>query len=161
MVAKQLYLGQTFAEHTKRPRNSSAPKTLNLLNDTVFFKIPGTQTSLIFSRFSKVISQSELDLCIIEGIVSNFNTVLAKGKDGFLPLNSAEFKYGNVVINMDDFSAPSFRMSYASVITTLRGIALFTSMHGYYAMSFDVYEGKKGHVGTGEFGPIVPGIGMP
>ena len=103
-----------------------------------------------------MVSQSELNLCIIEGIASNFNNVLAKGKDGFLPLNSAEYKYGNVVINMDDFAAPTFRMTYNSVVTTLRGIALFTSMHGYYGMSFDVYEGRKGHVGTGEFGPILP-----
>ena len=111
---------------------------------------------LIFSRFSKVVSQSELDLCIIEGIVSSFDKVLAKGKDDVLPLNSVQYKYGNVVVTVDDFSPPSFRMSYASVITTLRGIALFTSMHGYYAMSFDVYQGKDGHVGTGQFGAIIP-----
>ena len=132
------------------------PKTLTSPNDDVTFKIPGTQISLIFSRFSKVISQQELDLCVIEGITSIFNNVLAKGKDGFLPLNSAEYKYGNVVINVDDFSSPAFRMTYASVVTSLRGIALFTSMRGYYSMSFDVYEGKKGHVGTGQFGPILP-----
>lgn len=103
-----------------------------------------------------MISQSELDLCIIEGIVSNFDKVLAKGKDGVLPLNSAEYKYGNVVVIVDDFSPPAFRMSYASVITTLRGIALFTSQYGYYAMDFDVYQGKVGRVGTGQFGAIIP-----
>lgn len=159
-MAGQLYLkpDPLLSNSNKRPTNSSAPKYLTLLNtDNVPFKIPGTQTTLIFSHFSKVISQSELDLCVIEGITAIFNNVLDKGKDGFLPLNAVDYKYGNVVVNVYDFSAPAFRMTYASVVTTLRGIALFASMHGYYAVAFDVYEGKKGHVGTGEFGPIVPG----
>ena len=78
------------------------------------------------------------------------------GKDGYLPLNSADYKYGNVVINVYDFSAPSLRMTNALVVSTLRGIALFTNVRGYYSTSFDVYDAKKGHVGTGEFGPIIP-----
>ena len=57
---------------------------------------------------------------------------------------------------MDDFNTPSFRMTYASLVPTLRGIALFTSLFGYYAASFDVFDSKKGHVGTGDFGPILP-----
>ena len=127
-----------------------------LLNNSMTFNIPGTQTSLTFSKFSKLTSQTELDLCVIEGIGSLFGTVLAKGKDGFLPLNSVEYKYGNVVINMYDFSAPAFRMTYATVVTALRGIALFTSIYGYYGMAFEVYDGIKGHVGTGDFGSILP-----
>ena len=99
----------------------------------------------------------ELDLCIIEGLGTLFGNALAKGKDGNLPLNSVEYKYGNVVINIHDFSAPTFRMTYSSVVNTLRGIAFFTSMHGfYYGMAFDVYDEKTGHVGTGELGPILP-----
>lgn len=85
-----------------------------------------------------------------------FDKVLAKGKDGFLPLSAVDYKYGNVVINVYDFSAPAFRMTYASVVSTLRGIALFTSLYGYYEMGFEVYEDERGHVGTGDFGPIVP-----
>ena len=127
-----------------------------LLNNSITFNIPSTQTSLVFSKFSELISQTELDLCVIEGIGFLFGTVLAKGKDGFLPLNSVEYKYGNVVINMYDFSAPAFRMTYASVVSVLRGIALFTSIYGYYGMTFEVYDRTKGHVGTGEFGSIIP-----
>ena len=47
-------------------------------------------------------------------------------------------------------------MTYASVASTLRGVALFTSLFGYYGMTFDVWNGDKGHVGTGEFGLIIP-----
>lgn len=88
--------------------------------------------------------------------MSLFGTVLVKGTDGFLPLNSVDYKYGNLVINVYDFSAPSLRMTYASVVLTLRGIALFASLYGYYGMSFEVYQGETGHVGTGDFGPIIP-----
>ncbi|KAF6240839.1 hypothetical protein HO173_000631 [Letharia columbiana] len=138
------------------PINASGPQNVSPLNNTIIFYIPGTQTSLVFSRFTKVISQTELDLCVIEGIGYLFGAVLAKGGDGFLPLNRVEYKYGNVVINVHDFAAPSFRMTYASVVSTLRGIALFTSMYGYFGMAFEVYDGKKGHVGTGDFGGIIP-----
>lgn len=71
-------------------------------------------------------------------------------------MNSVDYKYGNVVINVYDFSAPAFRMTYASVVATLRGIALFTSLYGYCGMAFEVYDHKWGHVGTGDLGPIIP-----
>lgn len=132
--------------------------TLNnvtLLNG-ITFRVPGTQISLILSKFGRLISQVELDLCIIEGIASIFATTLAKGKDGPLPLSAVDYKYGNVVINVHDFSAPAFSMTYASVVSTLRGIALFSSLHGYRGTVFDVYDGKNGHVGTGDWGPIIP-----
>lgn len=92
---------------------------------------------------------------MIEGIGSLFDKVLANGKDGFLPFNTVDYRYGNVVINVYDFSAPSLRMTYASVVLTLRGIALFTSMHGYYGMTFDVYN-ETSHIGIGDFGSIIP-----
>lgn len=127
-----------------------------LLNNTITFNIPDTQISLILSKVSDLVSQTELDLCIIEGISSILGTVLSKGKDGFLPLNSVQYKYGNVVINAHDFSSPAFRMTYAMVASALRGIALFTSLYGYYAMVFEVYDQKEGHVGAGDFGLIIP-----
>ncbi|CAD6587495.1 MAG: hypothetical protein ASARMPRED_003164 [Alectoria sarmentosa] len=138
------------------PINASVLQQAALLNASITFNIPGTEINLIFSRFANVISQTELELCIIEGIASLFGAVLVRGKDGFLPLNSVDYKYGNLVINVYDFSSPSFRMTYASVVSTLRGIALFTSLYGYYGMSFEVYQGRTGHVGTGDFGPIIP-----
>ncbi|KAL9124305.1 MAG: hypothetical protein Q9175_008235, partial [Cornicularia normoerica] len=92
-------------------RNASTLHNVVVLNNSITFVIPGTQTSLIFSRFFKLISQTELDLCVIEGIGSLFDKVLANGKDGFLPFNTVDYRYGNVVINVYDFSAPSLRMT--------------------------------------------------
>lgn len=128
-----------------------------LLNGSVTFKVPGSQISLAFSGITKLISQTELDLCVIEGIGSLFVTVLARGRDGFLPLGFVDYKYGNVVINIHDFSAPSFRMTYAKVVPTLRGIALFASLYGYHEMAFEVFDGKSGRIGTGDLGQIIPG----
>ena len=102
-----------------------------------------------------LISQTELDLCVIEGMVVLFDQVLAQGKDGFLLRNAVEYKYGNTVINVYDFMPPSLRMTYASVVSTLRGIALFTSLYGYHATTFDVYDSVR-HVGSGDFGLIIP-----
>lgn len=139
-----------------RPTNASTLQNAALLNVSITFHVPDTQISLIFSGFSNLISQTELELCVIEGLGVLFGRVLAKGKDGFLPLNSVDYKYGNVVINVYDFSAPAFRMTYASVVSTLRGIALFTSFYGYYEMGFEIYNDGTGHVGTGDFGLIIP-----
>ena len=141
-------------------RNASIPQNVTSLNNTLdalTFPVPGTNIKLVFSKYSKLVSQNELDLCVIEGISSIFDKILQKGKDGTLPLGSVEYKYGNVVINVYDFSPPAFAMTYASVASTLRGVALFTSLFGYYGMTFDVYNVEKGHVGTGEFGMILPG----
>ena len=140
-------------------RNASIPQNITSLNntaDSITFPVPGTNIKLVFSRYSPLISQGELDLCVIEGISSIFDKILIIGKDATLPLNSVEYKYGNVVINVYDFSPPSFAMTYASVASTLRGVALFTSQLGYYGMTFDVYKIDKGHVGTGDFGMIIP-----
>ena len=128
-----------------------------MLSGIITFRIPDSQISLTFSKFSHLISQTELDICVIEGIGSLFRTVLAKGKDGSLPLNLVNYKYGNIVVNVHSFSPPALQMTYASVVSTLRGIALFTSLYGYYGMAFEVYDGGKGHVGTGDLGPIIPG----
>lgn len=143
---------------TLGPINASIPKNVTSLNntlDSITFLIPGTKIKLVFSIFSSLVSQVELDLCVIEGISSILDKTLIKGKDAILPVGSVEYKYGNVVINVYDFSAPAFRMTYASVASTLRGIALFTSLFGYYGVAFEVYN-EKGHVGTGEFGQIIP-----
>ena len=137
-------------------RNASIPQNTTSLNNPLSFYVPGTKIKLVFSKYSGLVSQSELDLCVIEGISSILDKILIKGKDYPLPLNRVEFKYGNVVINVYDFSAPAFAMTYASVASTLRGVALFTSLFGYYGMTFDVWSGDKGHVGTGELGLIIP-----
>ena len=140
-------------------RNASIPQNVTSLNGTVdiiTFLVPGTKIKLVFSKYSALVSQVELDLCVIEGISSIFDKILIKGKDATLPLGSVDYKYGNVVINVYDFSAPAFAMTYASVASTLRGVALFTSLFGYYGMTFDVYNVEKGHVGSGEFGMIIP-----
>lgn len=120
------------------------------------FPIPETQTTIIFTDWSGLLSSSEMDLCIIEGINKLFKSVLAEGKDSYLPLRRVEYRYGNVAIEIHDFSTPAYRMTYSGVVATLRGLALFASQHGYYGSTFDVYDGKQGHVGTGELRPIIP-----
>ena len=140
-------------------RNVSTSQIVSPVNNTdgtINFLVPGTKIKLVFSTYSALVSQVELDLCVVEAISNIFDKVLIRGKDTTLPLNSVDFKYGNVVINVYDFSPPAFAMTYASVVTTLRGVALFTSLFGYYGVTFEVYNGDEGHVGSGELGLIIP-----
>ncbi len=66
------------------------------------------------------------------------------------------YRYGNVVINVEDFSSPKFRMTNGILVSTLRGIAHFTNLYGYVCMQIDIYDGLWGHVGTGDLGEIIP-----
>lgn len=124
------------------------------------FIVPGTPISLQFSNLEKnFLSQGELDMCVIEGFAEIFDKVIAKGKDGFLPPpNTWSSKYGNTVINLEDFCPPTYRMSYLDLVTALRGIALFANQGAYLEMHVDVWNKYLGHVGTGDMGSIVPGM---
>ena len=137
-------------------QNISSASNISANGETFTFTVPGTPISLDLSNFHGLLNQGELDLCVIEGFASIFNIVVAKGSDVDLPLNSWSSRYGNVVINVDDFAPPSFRMTYGVVATMLRGIALFASMHGFVEMQVEVYNKQKGHLGTGEVGRILP-----
>lgn len=124
--------------------------------DTFMFAVPGTPISLMLSKFHGLLSQGELDLCIIEGLGSIFESVVAKGTDGGLPLHTWSSEWANNIINIDDFHPPDFVMTYGYLVTVLRGIALFTSQHGYVEMDFHVYLDNEGYIGAGNLGQIIP-----
>ena len=128
--------------------------TTGLGGDLVILTVPGTKTSIHFNKYGNLLHQGELDLCIIEALGSIFATTVMRGKDGFLPLHMKMYRYGDVVIHVEDFSSPTFRMTYGILVSTLRGIALFASLYGFVEMKIDIYDGKWGHVGTGELGEI-------
>ncbi|KAL8824968.1 MAG: hypothetical protein Q9191_004697 [Dirinaria sp. TL-2023a] len=125
------------------------PANLTTLGDLKSFRVPGTKTTLTFSDWGSLLSQTETDLCVVEGLGAAFASVVASKKDGFLPRNKFVQKYGNVEIMVQDYSQPAFRMTYGVVTNMLRGIALFMSMYGYYEMGVSVYDSSYGHVGAG------------
>ena len=113
--------------------------------------------SLILTNFHGLLNQAEVDLCVIEGIASLFDIAVKEGSDGFLPLRKWSVKYGNTIINIEDHQPPSYRMTYRTIVTALRYIALFASQYGYVDMQFEVWDKYDGHVGDGEIGEIIPG----
>ena len=135
------------------PPNISIPQ--NLTNE-IRFLVPGTQTRLIFSDPGPLLSQTEHQLCVIEALGSIFATVVAKRADGFLPRYSVAYRYGNVVIELHDYSPPDFRLTYGIVVSTLRGLAFYASLYGYFSTNLDIYDGHWGHVGVGSSGLIIP-----
>ena len=113
------------------------------------FHVPGTKTTLTFSDWGKLLSQTEADLCVVEGLGAAFAAVVASKRDGFLPRNKFVQKYGSVEVSVQDYSQPAFRMTYGIVTNMLRGIALFMSIHGYFEMGVSVFDAGVGHVGAG------------
>ena len=113
------------------------------------FKVPGTKTTLTFSNFGKLLSRTETDLCVIEGLSATVAAVIEAKKDGFLPKNRFTQTYGEVEVMVQDYSQPAFRMTYGTVTNMLRGIALFMSIHGYFEVGISVYDTSYGHVGAG------------
>ena len=126
------------------------------LDNTFLFNVPGTPIDLLLSKFHGLLNQGELDLCVIEGFGAIFEKAVEKGADSGLPNNAWSSKYGNTVINIDDFSPPDFHMTYSALVTMLRGIALFASQHGYVQMQVEVLDKTLGLLGTGEVGNIIP-----
>lgn len=53
-----------------------------------------------------------------------------------------------MTIELNDWAAPSQRLTYGIVTSALRGVALFGSLYGYVEMDVDVMDGEWGMVGT-------------
>lgn len=134
----------------------SLHNTSFLREDDFVFGVPGTPIKLHLSNFHGLLNQGELDLCIIEGLSMIFDTVVAIGSDGRLPLHMWSAGWVNIIINIEDVRPPDFVMTYKHLVSTLRGIAFFASQHGYVEMDVAVYHDTKGHIGIGYIGQLIP-----
>lgn len=129
----------------------------SFLRQTPFiFSVPGTLIKLHLSSFHGLLNQGELDLCIIEGLSKIFETVVATGSDGGLPLHYWTTRWVNIIFTVEDVHPPAFAMTYGYLVSTLRGVALFASQYGYVEMDIEVYHDTKGYVGIGNLGQIIP-----
>lgn len=119
-------------------------------SETITFKVPDTETSLIFKRIGpNTLYQTDLSLCLLEGMNDLFALAIKNKGDGPITGNKFEKSYGQAGLLIQSYSPPAFRMTTAVSVDTLRAIGLFSSIYGYYEVTFDVQHRKLGHVGVG------------
>ena len=110
---------------------------------------------LTFSNYGGLMSQTELDLCLIEGlsaILSTISSSSTKTEESYLPTHKFKQSYGKVEVLLQDYSAPAFRMTYKVVADVLRGVGLFMSLYGWFEVRVEVFVKDTGYVGVGRVG---------
>lgn len=130
----------------------TSPYSTNLTNGLgkIIFRVPGTDTIIHFSNFGKLLYQTDVSLCLLEGMSDLFAlAVRNKGDDG-LVLDKFKKSYGQVQFEVQSYHPPDFKMNTSTTVNVLRGIGLFTSLYGYYQFGLDIYDGKTKHVGIGQ-----------
>lgn len=85
--------------------------------------------------------------------MSDLFTMAVKLKgDVSIPTNKFTKSYGQANVAINSYSPPAFRVTTGHAVNTLRGIALFMSLYGYFEVDYDIYSVKDGHVGIGLVG---------
>ncbi|KAG7009607.1 hypothetical protein G7Y79_00002g007220 [Physcia stellaris] len=141
-----------FAAHSALLPASSAPSQpqLNLTaHGSIDLHVPGTKTTLTFSEYGALLSQTELDLCVIEGLAHAMATVMSLKRDSVLPRSKFTQKYGEVEISVQDSGQFALRLTYGTVANMLRGVALFMSLYGWYEVVVGVMDDGMGQIGVG------------
>ncbi|KAL8839379.1 MAG: hypothetical protein Q9170_001773 [Blastenia crenularia] len=125
---------------------------LNATSSDITFRVPGSDVSLTFRNYGKKLYQTDISLCLLEGMSDQFVAAVKNKGDGYLATNKFSKSYGDAIVVMNSYSPPAYRMTYGQSVTVLRGLGLFMSLYGYFGVDFDVYSRKAGHVGIGMIG---------
>ncbi|KAL9600804.1 MAG: hypothetical protein Q9219_002942 [cf. Caloplaca sp. 3 TL-2023] len=125
---------------------------LNATLTSISFPVPESDITVNFRSYGRLIYQTDISLCLLEGISDLFRDAVKYKGDGGLIGNKFSKEYGASHVVINSYSPPAFRMTRAHTVNTLRGIAFFQSMRGYFQVDFDVYSRKDGHVGVGTVG---------
>ncbi|KAL8786333.1 MAG: hypothetical protein Q9213_002830 [Squamulea squamosa] len=122
---------------------------LNTTSGSIKFNVPNTATTITFANWAKLLYQTDISLCLLEGM-SDLATLAIRNKgDGLIRGNKFRKSYGKATVSMESYSPPTFALTTGVLVDTLRGIGLFMSLYGYYEVEFDIYNQQLGHVGIG------------
>ncbi|KAL8808220.1 MAG: hypothetical protein Q9182_000284 [Xanthomendoza sp. 2 TL-2023] len=120
------------------------------MSEVIKFRVPNTETIITFKDFGPArLYQTDLSLCVLEGMNDLFTFALKKKGDGLITGDRFETKYGQTGVLIKSYSPPAFSLTTAVAFDALRAISLFSSLYGYYEVEFEVYHRKLGHVGVG------------
>lgn len=115
-------------------------------------KVPNSDISLTFSKYGALLYQTDVSLCLLEGMSDLFAMAVRQKGNGFFISNRFSKSYGQANVAMTSYSAPAFRLKAGHAVNALRGLGLFMSMYGYFEVDFDIFSAQDGHVGVGLVG---------
>lgn len=102
--------------------------------------MPGTATTLSFSDYHRLLSRTELDLCVIEGLGALFGVIVAAHEDRPLLPTGFTQQYGEVQIMVRPVRRLWARVNHALVVNVLRGIAIWVSQYYCVEVTIAVYD---------------------
>ncbi|KAL8680297.1 MAG: hypothetical protein Q9186_003479 [Xanthomendoza sp. 1 TL-2023] len=139
-----------WAQTLEDRRSAPLPGTVLNTSGDIRFKVPQTETTVTFTdRGPRRLYQTDLSLCLLEGMNKLFASAIKNRGDGLIAGDQFETNYGQARVLIRSFSPPTFSMTTAVGFDVLRAIGLFSSLYGYYEVKFDVYHQKLGHAGVG------------
>ncbi|KAL8948501.1 MAG: hypothetical protein Q9222_005320 [Ikaeria aurantiellina] len=100
-------------------------------------------------KFGKLMYQTDIGLCLLEGMSGLFDLAVIKKEDALLTQDKFFKRYGQASVTVASYSPPAFRIKAGGTVNALRGIGLFMSLYGYFETDFDVYSRRLGHIGAG------------
>ncbi len=115
-------------------------------------RVPGSDVSLTFRNYGKLLYQTDISLCLLESEGELFTLAVKAKGDTYLPLNKFDKNYGQATVAMNSYSPPTQRLRASHTVHVLRGLGLFMSLYGYFEVDFDIWSGRDGNVGIGLIG---------
>lgn len=115
-------------------------------------RVPGSDVSLTFRNYGKLLYQTDVSLCLLESASDLFTLAVKAKGDPYLPSNNFDKNYGQATVAMNSYSPPTQRLRASHTVQVLRGVGLFMSLYGYFEVDFDIYSGRDGSVGVGLIG---------
>ncbi|KAL8703484.1 MAG: hypothetical protein Q9201_003327 [Fulgogasparrea decipioides] len=123
---------------------------LTASNNKIIFRVPGTDTTIHLSNYGKLLSQTEVSLCLLEGMSDLFAAAVKNKGDGSLTSDKFQKSYGKATVEVQSYHPPVFRLTTGVGVDILRGIGLFMSLYGWFQVNLDIYDRTTGHIGVGQ-----------
>lgn len=115
-------------------------------------QVPGSDISLTFRSYGKLLYQTDVSLCLLESASDLFALAIRAKGDAYLPSNKFERNYGSAKVAMNSYSPPTQRLRASHAVHVLRGIGFFMSLYGYFEVDFEIFSLRDGLVGIGLIG---------
>ena len=116
--------------------------------DPFQFRVPGTTTSLIFSKYGTAIERERLLSILVRAQYSVVKSVVAARGDGPIPQPNLKWNFARLYVSVNQ----QLEMTWLMLADTLTGIEDFMQDYGYVTVQFTVLDDTAGPVGSGNVG---------
>lgn len=112
-------------------------------------RVPGSDVSMTFTNYGALLYQTDVSLCLLEGMSDLFAMAVRQKGNGYFHSNKFSKSYGQANVAMASYSPPAFKLKASHAVNALRGLGLFMSLYGYFGVDFDIFSAEDGYVGVG------------